>query len=105
MVVLDNRARREDELSMLGWENEEIRFYDQIVGIMQKILNQSQEFNNLFERLMELIQLDDNVYSLQELQDKAPQEVFSYIVSGGQGERLRKELRALILAEAKELKS
>ena len=105
MVVLDNRARREDELSMLGWENEEIRFYDQIVGIMQKILNQSQEFNNLFERLMELIQLDDNVYSLRELQDKAPQEVFSYIVGGGQGERLRKELRALILAEAKGLKS
>ena len=104
MVVLDKKARLEDELSMLGWENKEILFYEQIVGIIQKILNQPQEFINLFERLMELIQLDDNIYSLRELQDMAPQDVFSYIVSSGQGKRVGKELRILILAEAKELK-
>ncbi len=105
MVAWDEKALFKDKLLMLGWENEEIRFYEQIGRITQEILNQSPEFINLFERLMELVQIDNNAYSLRELQGMVPQEVFSYIVSSGQGKRVGKELRALILAEAKELKN
>lgn len=106
MRALNGKELLQSKLSMLGLENQEIGFYEQIARVVQKILDEplASEFINLFERLTELIHEDGNVYSLEGLREMSPEEVFSYIIASGQGKLVGKELRALILAEAKELK-